>query len=109
MLDNFAQLADRILMLEKVIRALFYLHRRPRPVGDRSSPGRLDQAKHVRRDRHAHLVSSAQQLPTEGDAGLDVAPTPITCHHKLHRRNLTRGDAHTSKQERYRSTAACTL
>jgi hypothetical protein len=103
MLGNFAYFADRILDLREV--AAEPLDRlRVRPVGDGSKPRRLDEAKHVRRNRHPHVVTAAQQLPTDGDAGFNVAPTSIACHHKLHRRNLTRGDAPTSKQERYRLT-----
>ena len=48
-----------------------------RPVGDRRKPGRLDEANQVRRDGHAHFVPSAQQLPADGGAGLDIAASPI--------------------------------
>jgi hypothetical protein len=37
-------------------------------------------------------VTSALQLPADGGAWLDIAPTSQGCQHKSHRRNLTRGD-----------------
>ena len=54
-------------------------------VGNRSKPRRLDEAKHVRWHRHAHVVASAQQLQSGGGAGLDIAATSIARHHKFHR------------------------
>ena len=84
MLCRFAYFGDRILDLREIAAEPFD-RLRVRPVGDRGKPRRLDEAKHVRRDRDAHVVTSAQQLPTDGDAGLDIAPTSIACHHKLHR------------------------
>ena len=80
---------------------------------DRSKPRRLDEAKHVGRHRHAHVVTAAQKLPTDGGAGLDIAASSIACQRKFHRRNLTRGDAYTSKRAnwpcRYRSAHALRL
>ena len=38
------------------------------------------------RSRSAGFQQRAQQLVSDGDAGLDIAATSIACHHKLHRR-----------------------
>ena len=44
-------------------------------------------------------MTSAHELTSDGEAGLDIAATPIACHDKFHRRTLTRSDAYTSSQE----------
>jgi hypothetical protein len=75
MLCDCLYFADRILDLHEV--AADPLDRlRVRSEGDRSKPRRLDEAKHVRRDRHAHVVTASQQLPTDGDAGLNITRLP---------------------------------
>ena len=57
---------------------------RLRPVGDRRKPSRLGEANQVRRDGHAHFVPAAQQLTTDGGAGLDIAASSMACQHKFH-------------------------
>ena len=64
-----------------------------RPVGDRSKPRRLDEAKHVRRHCYAHVVTSAQQFTADGCAGLNVAATSVPDQHNSHARKPIRSAA----------------
>lgn len=54
------------------------------PVGDGGQPGRFDEAEAVGRGRDADVVTPAEQLATNGDAGLDVAPASVACQHNFH-------------------------
>ena len=61
------------------------------PVGHHIETDRLSQRDHVGRNRYAHVVTSAPQLPADDGARLDIAPTPIRGQYNFNRLNLTRG------------------
>ena len=107
MLDNVGHDAERVFDLRHdpadQIRARVHLLARVRSERDTGKPRRLDEAKHVRWHCHLHVVSSTQQLPSNGHARLNIAATAIACHHKFHRRNLTGGDVDTSKYAQNRT------
>ena len=59
--------------------------RRVRPVSDRRKLSGLGEANEVGWDGDAYVVSSAQQLATEGDTGLDVTASSVERQYKFHR------------------------
>ena len=100
-LHSLAQQRDWILDLPRVAEEIrFHQLDKVRPVGDRVKPGRFDETNQVGRDRHAHFVSSAQQLKAYGGAGLDIAASSVARQGKFHRQRLAfhfpRGGSHQS-------------
>ena len=61
------------------------------PIGHHIETDRLGERDHVRRNRYAHVVTSALQLPADDGARLNIAPTPIRGQYNSHQLNLTRG------------------
>ncbi len=65
------------------------------PVGLGHQSRRLDVCAQFRWNSHSysHTMTSAQQLPRDGNTGFGVATTAIGGEDELHRHNLTRDDA----------------
>src|SRR6202044_2498585 len=60
------------------------------PIGHHIETGRLGERDHVGRNRYAHVVTSAPQLPADDGARLNIAPAPIRSQYEFHQLNLTR-------------------